>query len=166
MPSDGSDLFLVETFVETDQIRIINNELNYQPRSGWIELTVGVTEHQQQYHAFNPSITVAEGHVLSLEKFQGGTGVNLTPPPSSIIDEQDIRSIKQAIERIAKALKISNYARLDIFFNVHSKIVYLIEANTLPGLTPATVLYHQALAEPEPIYPKELLEQIINTKQL
>jgi len=37
----------------------------------------------------------------------------------------------------------------------------VIEINTLPGLTPSTVIYHQALAENPPIYPREFLEEII-----
>jgi hypothetical protein len=37
----------------------------------------------------------------------------------------------------------------------------VIEANTLPGLTPSTVIYHQALAEPESLTPIAFLEKII-----
>ena len=36
----------------------------------------------------------------------------------------------------------------------------LIEINTLPGLTPSTVLFHQALAEQPPLAPRRLLEHI------
>jgi len=38
----------------------------------------------------------------------------------------------------------------------------IIEVNTLPGLTPSTVIYHQALAENPPMYPTEFLERIID----
>ena len=96
----------------------------------------------------NPSITIAEGAILSLEeKFQGGTGINLTPPPEEILSSSATGKIKRLVEKAAQALGIQNYARLDVFFNRLTEKMILIEANTLPGLTPSTVIYHQGLAE-------------------
>ena len=40
----------------------------------------------------------------------------------------------------------------------------LIEANSLPALTPSTVIYHQALAENPPLNPLKFLEKIITLK--
>ena len=49
--------------------------------------------------ALTPSITLSDGSVLSLqEKFQGGTGVNMTPPPPSIMQESVVCSVKERIE--------------------------------------------------------------------
>ena len=45
--------------------------------------------------------------------------------------------------------------------NIYTGALLIIEINTLPGLTPSTVFYHQALAENPPIFPRELLEKII-----
>jgi D-alanine-D-alanine ligase-like ATP-grasp enzyme len=45
--------------------------------------------------------------------------------------------------------------------NVSTGELIIIEVNTLPGLTPSTVLYHQALAENPPLFPLQLLEKII-----
>lgn len=164
MPATPEDDFLIESFIETDYIRIVNNNVVYKPKTGWIELTVGVIEKGGIYHSLNPSITIAEGDVLSVEeKFQGGTGVNITPPQEDLISLSNRNLIKKHVEKIAKTLGIHNYARLDIFFNIHSHLLYLIEANSLPGLTPATVLYHQALAENPPLYPKDFLERLIDT---
>jgi D-alanine-D-alanine ligase-like ATP-grasp enzyme len=61
-------------------------------------------------------------------------------------------------------LGIENYARLDIFFNRMTEKMILIEANTLPGLTPSTVIYHQGLAEEPSLTPLALLEKIIASK--
>ncbi len=66
------------------------------------------------------------------------------------------------IGRAANLLGIDGYARIDAFMHRETGDVIVIEANTLPGLAPATVLYHQALAEEPPIYPRELLERIID----
>ena len=47
-------------------------QLRVHERSGWIEVTVGVLEREGVLKALSPSITVAEGVVLSVEeKFQG-----------------------------------------------------------------------------------------------
>lgn len=165
MELDNVNDFIIETYLEADSVVIQNNELIYHKHTGWVELTVGVLESAGKYHALNPSITVAEGAVLSLEeKFQGGTGINITPPPISIVTTTVCQKIKRGIEKVAKALGIENYARIDVFFNVDSEKLFIIEANTLPALTPSTVLYHQALAEEPPMYPLAFLEMLLQLK--
>jgi hypothetical protein len=42
----------------------------------------------------------------------------------------------------------------------------IIEVNTLPALTPSTVLFHQGLAETPKLYPRALLEKIIDLGSL
>ena len=91
--------------------------------------------------------------------------MNLTPPPESIISAQQVAIIKRGVEEVARVLRIQGYARMDIFFNVQTNTMYVIEANTLPALTPATVLYHQALSEHHPMFPKEFLESLVQQKQ-
>jgi D-alanine--D-alanine ligase len=165
MPSSLAGEYLLEPYIETDGIVIEKNQLNFISKEGWIELTVGVLEQGGIYHALNPSITVAEGAILSLEeKFQGGTGINLTPPPQKILSSSATQNIKYLVEKAAQALGIQNYARLDIFFNRLTDKMILIEANTLPGLTPSTVIYHQALAEEPSLTPLALLDKIISSK--
>ncbi len=165
MPSSFDGEFILEPFIETDEIKVTFGEIQHLTKKGWIELTVGVLEHKGVYRALNPSITVAEGAVLSLEeKFQGGTGINLTPPPEEIISGLALQKIKLLVIKAAKALGIQNYARLDVFFNRLTEKMILIEANTLPGLTPSTVIYHQGLAEDPPLTPLKLLETIIASK--
>lgn len=164
MPSLIGD-YLFEPYIETDRIIIRDNQLYDIPKEGWLELTIGVLEQQGIYHALNPSITIAEGSILSLEeKFQGGTGVNLTPPPSNLLSDAATGKIKYLVEKVAQVLGIENYARLDIFFNRFSEKMIVIEANTLPALTPSTVIYHQGLSEEPPLTPLGLLEKIITSK--
>ena len=166
MPSNTEQEFLLEAFIETDKLSIVNEKINYQKKNGWLELTVGVIEKDGEYHSFNPSITVAENDILSVEeKFQGGTGINITPPPANLIQKSSLEKIKKGIEKVAKKLGISNYARIDIFFNTINDKMIIIEANTLPALTPSTVIYHQALAENPVMYPIDFLELIINMKK-
>lgn len=157
------DKFLLEEYIEVDDIKIRNKELYHEPKYGWLELTVGVTENSGKYKSFEPSITVAENSVLSLEeKFQGGTGVNITPPPEEIITKEFREKIKEYMELVAEAAKVRDYCRIDIFANSKTCEVIVIEINTLPGLSPSTVLFQQASAANKT--PLEFLESVIESK--
>lgn len=165
MPTNTPRHFRIERFVDTEPLRVKANRLKHRRTNGILEITVGVVEANGVLHALNPSITIAEGDVLSVEeKFQGGTGVNLTPPPSAIMSAIIVSKVKMKIESVAKRLGIRGYARIDAFLNYRTGELFVIEANTLPGLTPSTVLYHQALAETPPQYPLQLLESLIANK--
>jgi len=169
MPPETPSHLIFERFIETDVLRVKGNRLKHRRVSGMVEITVGVVARLPsgggRLHAFNPSITVAEGEVLSVEeKFQGGTGVNLTPPPPSVMLPSVVKKIRARIETLAKELGITGYSRIDAFANTKTGALLIIEVNTLPGLTPSTVLYHQALAEKPPVFPRELLEMLIKNK--
>lgn len=164
MPSSTCE-HLIEPYVQTDRIILRGKLIQHVPLQGWIELTVGVMESEGNYRSLNPSIAIADGAVLSLEeKFQGGTGINLTPPPEEIISNHAKEKIRKGVSKVAQALGIQNYARLDIFFNRLTEKIIVIEANSLPALTPSTVLYHQALMENPPLTPKAFIEKIIESK--
>ncbi|HEY4514201.1 MAG TPA: hypothetical protein VJH69_02655 [Candidatus Paceibacterota bacterium] len=165
MPSHRPEQFVIERFIETDKLSVKNNNLKHTKKTGWLEITAGVLQEGEKIHAFYPSLTVAEGEVLSVEeKFQGGTGVNLTPPPSTIMRPSVVKKIREGIANLAEKIGIGGYARIDAFARIKTGELLIIEINTLPGLTPSTVLYHQALAETPPILPRELLEKIIQNK--
>jgi D-alanine-D-alanine ligase-like ATP-grasp enzyme len=166
MPSPVHTDYLIEPYLVTDRVWVEGLDLKHEPVDGWLELTVGVVEGDSGLKALSPSITLASGGVLSLEeKFQGGTGVNLTPPPSELISAEQTQLIRERVALAAEALEIRNYSRLDIFFNRLTSELILIEANTLPGMTASTVIYHQALAETPPLRPLEFIERIIDTAQ-
>ena len=162
MPLETPARLLFEPFIETDKVRAVGQELRVTARSGWVEVTVGILEHQGTLRALNPSLTIADGEVLSLEeKFQGGTGINITPPPPEVLSKEVCAQVRQRIERVAQVLGIRGYARIDAFVERTSGKVMVIEANTLPGLTPSTVLFHQGIAEQPSLMPLEFLERII-----
>ncbi len=165
MPLEPIREILLERYIETDVLRVKGNELKHTKKTGWLEITVGVVEKSGAMQALNPSITVAEGAVLSLEeKFQGGTGINITPPPESIVSAKALARARGLIATLANKLGLRGYARLDAFMELSTGNLILIEVNTLPGLTPSTVIFHQALAEKPALYPKEFLERIISNK--
>jgi len=165
MPEGEVSDMIFESFIETDKLKIKDGFVTHIPKSGYVEMTVGVLEKNGKIHALSPSITVAESMILSVEeKFQGGTGVNITPPPKEIISSKNLEKVKDSIEKVAKKIGIRGYARIDIFVNIKNGNIIVIEINTLPGLTPSTVIYHQALAEKNPIFPLQFLEKIIKNK--
>jgi D-alanine--D-alanine ligase len=156
---------LIEEFVETDKVLIHDLTLDWRKKTDWIEVTCGVFGRRGNLHAFYPSQTVANLDVLSLEeKFMGGTGINFTPPPKQHVSPKIVALVKKRVEKIAEVLGIENYSRLDLFIHCKTGEVIVIEANTLPALTPSTVLFHQALSEKKPIFPLELLEKFIEMK--
>lgn len=165
MPLHGLEHLLFEQFVETDVVRVKGNRLKWRRKKGWVEVTVGVLQEGKKMHALSPSLTVAEGEVLSVEeKFQGGTGVNMTPPPAQYVKPAVLARVKKSIEKVAEVLGLEGYSRLDAFIQIDTGDLILIEVNTLPGLTPSTVLFHQGLAETKPLAPLELLERIVENK--
>lgn len=112
-----------------------------------MELTVGVIGNNTP-QALPPSRAVSAAGILSIEeKFLPGAGENQTPAP---LPAQSLRFVQDVMEKVYTALQCKGYARIDCFYqNEHQsctgkECVVILEINTLPGLTPATCLFHQA----------------------
>lgn len=122
----------------------------------FIEITGGmltsINEHGKlHYEVFEASEALSEGDILSLEeKFLAGQGQNITPARYSSSPEENKKisaQIKKEFERAAMLLNIEGYSRIDAFVRIFSpeKVeVIFIEVNSLPGMTPATCIFHQA----------------------
>ncbi|XP_049935950.1 uncharacterized protein LOC116262317 isoform X3 [Nymphaea colorata] len=171
MPNPPPEFLIFEPFIETNEITVSYKRedanscvLNWEGHSRWIEITVGVVGKRGAVHSLTPSITVKEsGDILSLEeKFQGGTGINLTPPPESIIRNEALARCKEHIELIANTLGLEGFSRIDAFVHVDTGEVMIIEVNTVPGMTPSTVLIHQALAENPPMFPQQFFRTLLD----
>ena len=55
--------------------------------------------------------------------------------------------VKKDLEAAARALKVTGYCRIDAFVRIfeNGKVeTIVIEVNSLPGMTPATCIFHQA----------------------
>ncbi len=163
LPLNRPEDLLFETFIVTDDLRVEAKSIKHKRISGYIEVTIGLLGKKGAMHALTPSATVSTSHVLTVEeKFQGGTGVNLTPPPSQVISPQALTAAKQNCERLANAIGLSGYSRVDTFVNIDNGDLIVIEVNTLPALTPSTVLFQQGLAEKPALYPLQLIEKIVD----
>ncbi len=122
----------------------------------FLEITGGMLTHYGEdgelyYEVFEPSEALAGGEVLSLEeKFLAGEGQNLTPARLATgrygYDYVASR-VKTELERAARLLGVEGYCRIDAFVRVYEsgKVeTIVIEVNSLPGMTPATAIFHQA----------------------
>lgn len=121
----------------------------------FLEITGGLLTHiddngEISYEMFEPSEALSSGEILSLEeKFLAGEGQNITPARFSK-NELDYKAISEQVkadlERAARILKVKGYARIDAFVRIYDNNkaeTIIIEVNSLPGMTPATCIFHQ-----------------------
>ncbi|WP_017732551.1 D-alanine--D-alanine ligase family protein [Nafulsella turpanensis] len=114
-------------------------------------LTIRDAEGKLHYEVFEPSEALAGGEVLSLEeKFLAGEGQNITPARFARSPEENKRisaAVRAELEKVARVTNIEGYARIDAFVRVFEdgKVeTIIIEINSLPGMTPATCIFHQS----------------------
>jgi D-alanine-D-alanine ligase len=129
---------------------IFKNQKNGVLIEEWIsgmELTVGVIGNDNP-QGLPPSHAIASGDILSLEeKFLPGTGENQTPAP---LPANTILFVQRTMEQIYSAIGLKGYARIDCFYQTAEQSptgkerIITLEINSLPALTPATCLFHQA----------------------
>jgi UDP-N-acetylmuramate--alanine ligase len=151
----GLSLQANEEFPQKDFF-VIEELVSPKGAKHFIEVTGGMLTSKGpggsiQYEVFEPSEALASKGILSLEeKFLAGEGQNITPARFSADKEtnQSISStVRDTLERAAKALNIEGYCRIDAFVRIFEggkAEVIFIEVNSLPGLTPATCIFHQA----------------------
>lgn len=75
-------------------------------------------------------------------KYQAGSAVETCP---ANISKEKTEEMQKAAETVFKALRLKNYARMD-FMMSESEEIFCLEANTLPGMTPTSLLPQEAAA--------------------
>lgn len=135
--------FLVESFID-------RNQANH-----FLEVTGGmITSYNAKgnliYESFEASEALAEGDILSLEeKFLAGQGQNITPAryhQDEKIRKEISKKVQAELVKVAKVLGVQGYCRIDAFVRISKQNepeVVIIEVNSLPGMTPATAIFHQ-----------------------
>lgn len=135
---------------------LVEDLIDANGASHFLEITGGLLTYydeqgQLQYEMFEPSETLAVGEVLSLEeKFLAGEGLNITPARFSkdpVAYEQIMQQVKRDLEQAARTLHVTGYCRIDAFVRIfpdNRAETIVIEINSLPGMTPATCIFHQA----------------------
>ena len=162
LPDKKLDEILIEDFIITDKVTLENLKIHWQHRSDFIEITVGFLGEKNKLTVMSPSQTIANMETLSLEeKFMGGTGINLVPPPRQFVKSIVLKKVRERLKLVGQILGIEGYSRMDCFMNRKTGELIIIEANTLPALTPSTTFFQQAATLPNPLNPRQLLEKII-----
>lgn len=88
-------------------------------------------------------IIPAEGFYDYKTKYQAGAARDVCP--ADITEDED-RTMRSAAEAAYEALHLESYARIDFILTGDGK-AYCLEANTLPGMTPTSLLPQEAKAE-------------------
>jgi len=102
------------------------------------------------YEIFEPSEALATGDILSLEeKFLAGEGHNITPArfaKNNAAYKKVAAQVKAELEKVARIVNVEGYCRIDAFVRIYEDLraeTIIIEINSLPGMTPATCIFHQ-----------------------
>ncbi len=166
---DGCSMMVqkIKTFKETEEAlnAIFRDNKTHSFLEEFVqgmELTVGVIGNEKP-QALPPSQAVVNGEILTIEeKFLPGAGENQTPAP---LPKEALIFVQKTMEQVYKTIGCSGYARIDCFYQTAKQSptgkerVITLEVNSLPGLTPATCIFHQA-AEIG-IKPMEFIDSII-----
>ena len=167
MPVPAPKRWLVErAFVEPDGVPLPEGDLNLETLRPWfaakryVELTAAVLDRPGRgLVAAVPSVTVAADELTLQQKFQQGVGTNLAL--DLFVSAAAAESVRARVEAVALALGIEGYARLDAFWDKDDDVLYLLEVNSLCGLTEATVFYSQWLADADSAPPWAVLDRIV-----
>ena len=116
------------------------------------EFSVGVMDGKAL-----PVIEIAplQGFYDYKNKYQAGSAVETCP---ALISEEKTKEMQFYAEKAFQVLRLKNYARMDFMMNEKEEI-FCLEANTLPGMTPTSLLPQEAAAAG--ISFNELCEMII-----
>ena len=138
------------------QVILVEELIGKNNANHFLEVTGGMlttlnSNGELEYEVFEASESLASGEVLSLEeKFLAGQGQNITPARYSrnATERQLISNkVKETLGAAAKVLGVVGYCRIDAFVRIYDATnveIVFIEVNSLPGMTPATCIYHQA----------------------
>lgn len=90
-------------------------------------------------------------------KYQEGSTVETCPAQ---ISERKTKEMQHLAEQVFRVLRLKNYARMDFMMSEEEEI-FCLEANTLPGMTPTSLLPQEAAAVGMDF--GELCEQILRS---
>lgn len=102
------------------------------------EFSIGVIEGK----ALPVIEIIADGFYDYKNKYSGKTR-EVCPAE---VDDETANKLQAAAEKAFASLKLNIYARIDFILNSENNEPYCLEANTLPGMTPASLLPQEARA--------------------
>lgn len=138
-------------------VYIVNNENEYKEavRKAFTYDSTVIVEEYIKGREF--SIGVIEGKALPVieivpktgfydykNKYQPGSTEEICPAELST---EKTLEMQKAAEKVFRALRLKTYARVDFLMKESDHSIYCLEANTLPGMTPVSLLPQEAAAE-------------------
>ncbi len=158
LDKEAAEILHIKDKEEFPQKRVILVEelISKKDAKHFLEITGGMltkfnAKGEMEYEVFEASEALADGDILSLEeKFLAGQGQNITPAryaKDKASRDKVSEQVKKALGGAAKVLGVTGYCRIDAFVRVYDNDkaeVIFIEVNSLPGMTPATCIFHQA----------------------
>lgn len=144
---NGLQAALDEAFKYDDEV-VIEQFINGR------ELTVAVMDGEAM-----PLVEISPkvGFYDYKNKYQAGSTIEICPAP---IDEELTKAIQSCAQRAFTALRLKAYARFDFLLDKETNKFYCLEGNTLPGMTPTSLVPQEAAAMGMSF--NELCEKIIN----
>lgn len=138
-------------------VYIVNNDDEYKKavKEAFTYDSVVIVEEYVKGREF--SIGVIEGRALPIieivpkegfydykNKYQPGSTIDICPAelPTEKTDE-----MQRVAEEVFRTLRLKTYARIDFLMKESDNSIYCLEANTLPGMTPTSLLPQEAAAE-------------------
>ncbi len=101
------------------------------------EFSIGVVGHQAY-----PIIEIIPLQGFYENKYQPGRTKDICPAP---LKEELTKKMQECAVRASEVLRLNRYSRIDFMLDEDENI-YCIEANTLPGMTPTSLLPQEAAA--------------------
>lgn len=154
------------------RVFLVEELISKRDAAHFLEVTGGMltrynAENEIEYEVFEASEALSEGEVLSLEeKFLAGQGQNITPARydrNPQFRQKISDQVKATLGAAARLLNIQGYTRIDAFVRIYSPErveVIFVEVNSLPGMTPATCIFHQAAINE--YKPYEFIDRILD----
>ena len=105
------------------------------------ELTVGVMDGRAMAVI---EIIPKTGFYDYKNKYQAGLTEEICPAPLSA---EETERVQRQAERVYRALHLDAYGRVDFLMDKEDGTLYCLEANTLPGMTPTSLIPQMAAAE-------------------
>lgn len=141
--SGGSSVGVYIVHNEEEYFAAVNEAAEYDEKAiveqyiDGREFSIGVIEGKAL-----PIIEIAPlvGFYDYKNKYQAGSAVETCPAELS---EEKTKEMQHAAEQVFAALRLKKYARIDFMMGKDGSI-YCLEANTLPGMTPTSLMPQEA----------------------
>ncbi len=145
-PNDGGSSFgVTKVKTESDLVPAISKafeegtEVIIERQVSGTEITVGVLKHQGKIMALPVTEIIPEGEFFDFAAKYEGKSKEITP---ARLPKDIYKQVSDTAERIYKSLGLSGVVRIDMM--VQDKSPYIIEINTTPGMSDASIVPQQA----------------------